>query len=45
MIADVTGYKEALATAINLDPDLMPHDVLPKSVSTTTTTPAPIPIE
>jgi len=44
-IADVTGYKEALAAAINLDPDFIPDDVPSESVSTTTTTPAPIPLE
>jgi len=44
-IADVTGYKEALAAAINLDPDFIPDDILTKSVSTTTTTPAPIPLK
>jgi len=44
-IADVTGYKEALAAAINLDPDFTADDVPSESVSTTTTTPAPILLE
>jgi len=43
-IADVTGYKEALAAAINLDSNNT-DDVPSESVSTTTTTPAPIPLE
>ena len=50
-IADVTGYKEALAAAINLDPDFNPDTVsapIPDSVSTVNPanpTPAPIPLE
>ena len=45
-IANVTGYKEALAAAINFDPDFTPDDddVPTESVSTTTT-PVPIPLE
>ena len=43
-IADVTGYKEALATAINLDPDFTPDDVPTESVSAITT-PAPVRLE
>jgi len=43
-IADVTGYKEALAAAINLDPDFTPDDVPTESISMTTT-PAPIPLQ
>jgi len=44
-ITDVTGYKEALAAAINLNPNITADDVPSESISTTTTTPAPIPLE
>ena len=48
MIADITGYKEALAAAINFnlnpDPNLKP-DLNPHLVSTVASTPIPIPLE
>jgi len=46
-IVDVTGYKEALAAAINLYPDLIPNtDTVPVPESIpTATSPAPIPLE
>ena len=48
MIADVTGYKEALAAAINFDSDPIPthdSDPNPHLVSAVSSTPTPIPLE
>jgi len=47
IIADITGYKEALAAVINLDSNITPDNVVTESASaaTTTTISALIPLE